>query len=226
MRVWEAAQDLAWGQACAGCNRPGRLVCEACSAALGREQPRRLHGHPLVVTAHEYAHPVRGMLVAYKERGSWSLAPLLSLRLALAVASVWDAAGWEEPLTLVPVPSRASVVRARGLDTTWRLCRGAAGLLRRATGIAVCPRRALHIVGAVRDQADLTADERARNVAGVYEGASPSAGIVCIVDDIRTTGATLTEARRAALAAGWNLAGAAVVAAAVLRGGGASMAGP
>jgi predicted amidophosphoribosyltransferase len=116
---------------------------------------------------------------------------------------------------LVPVPSRPGVVRARGHDPLLTLVRVAA---RRVPGTTVAS--LLRSRGNVRDQAGLTADERARNLAGSlwcptrllrrWTG-SPARVVVC--DDVLTTGATAREAQRALTASGLLVEGVATVAA-------------
>jgi predicted amidophosphoribosyltransferase len=72
----------------------------------------------------------------------------------------------------------------------------------------------------VRDQAGLTGPERAANLAGALQARRrlPTGGVLVLVDDLCTTGATLTEANRALAAAGRASIGAAVLAVAGTRG--------
>lgn len=77
------------------------------------------------------------------------------------------------------------------------------------------------------DQVGLTASARRVNVTGAFvakpaerlgPGAMPHVDrSLIIVDDITTTGATLAEARRALISAGWSVRGSAVVAQTVAR---------
>jgi predicted amidophosphoribosyltransferase len=101
---------------------------------------------------------------------------------------------------LVPVPSRRAVVRRRGHDPLLRLTRHAAGRLRRR-GVDTRVRRALVPVVRVLDQAGLGAEERAANLAGSMAcRRAPRVrpdGLLVVVDDVITTGATLREAQRA-----------------------------
>jgi predicted amidophosphoribosyltransferase len=81
----------------------------------------------------------------------------------------------------------------------------------RRLGVPVVP--ALRLVRAVRDSAGLGAGERLANLSGAMAArpAMPGAAAV-IVDDIVTSGATLTEAVRALTRAGWPVSAAAVIA--------------
>ena len=98
-------------------------------------------------------------------------------------------------LLVVPAPSAASAVRARGRDHGWELARAASAGLRSAG----CPAHAVRLLAhtrRVRDQAGLTAEERSANLSGAVRArALPGGwrGAVVLVDDICTTGSTAAE---------------------------------
>ncbi|MEU9382655.1 hypothetical protein AB0D38_17485, partial [Streptomyces sp. NPDC048279] len=105
------------------------------------------------------------------------------------------------PVLLVPVPSAPWAVRARGHDPVRRIALAAAAELRRGgTSVRVVP--VLRQRRAVADQADLNSRQRLANIDGALEVPAGAArllggGRVVLVDDLVTTGATLTEAARA-----------------------------
>lgn len=205
-----AAAELFLGAACPGCARPGLGLCPGCAGELAaRDGTPLLLGGLTVSPATDYAGAVRRVLVAYKERGAWWLARPLGAALAWSVAGLVDAAG---AVSLVPVPSSAATVRARGEDVTWLLARRAASELRRA-GVEAQAERALRQVRRVADQSGLSVADRNANLAGALTARAGSDGPVVVIDDIVTTGATLREAARAVEASGRPLLGAAVVAA-------------
>ena len=152
--------------------------------------------------AGEYDGVLRALILAHKEHGTFSLAPPLGQVLATAVEAAVD----RRVLTvLVPMPSRAGVVRARGHDPVLRMTRAAAGRLRTA-GLRVRVDQILEQRGEVHDQAGLTAEQRSANLVGsmvVRAGARsrlartdlPHCLVLC--DDVLTTGATAREAQRA-----------------------------
>nr|WP_239579096.1 phosphoribosyltransferase family protein [Microlunatus panaciterrae] len=115
------------------------------------------------------------------------------------------------------MPSARAAVRARGFDATGALSRRAVSRLRAAgvqevqVGALLRPGRAVH------DQAGLTAAARQLNLQGALVASRPrgpnTRAALVIVDDVVTTGASLSEARRALRAAGLEVLGAAVVAA-------------
>jgi predicted amidophosphoribosyltransferase len=223
--VRDAALDLLLGSTCVGCARPGRLLCPACRSALpssaGVAWPRPVpDGLVTPWATGEYADTLRAVVVGHKDRGQWSLARVLCGLLATAVRA---AAGPPDgvPLVLVGVPSRPGSTRRRGYDATGALVRGAVRLLRRESYDAV-PAALLVSRGGVRTQKDLTAPERAANLAGSM--CCPAARLrwlagrrtavrVVLCDDVLTTGATAREAQRALAAVGLEPVAVAVVAA-------------
>lgn len=223
----DVVRDLVTGSACEGCGRGGRLLCAACGARLrGQVRPTRPTPCPAGLApstaAGEYDGVLRRLVVGHKERQQLSLAAPLGCLLADAVAALAP----PPPLVLVPVPSRAATVRARGHDATYALARAAARSLR-LDGADVLVARLL-VVGPVRDQAGLDAGSRAENLAGSMHCAAGRlrrlarrTGVASVVlcDDVLTTGSTAREAQRALEDSGLAVAGIATVAATRKRSG-------
>ena len=215
--------DLALGGSCVGCGRPGRLLCARCRSTLPGE-PRRVRPQPCpdglapAFAVAEYADLVRRMILLHKERQVFGLARPLGQLLAAAVrAGTVPGAR----TLLVPVPSRAAVVRARGHDPLLRMVRVAAAGLR-AGGTDVTVACLLRQRDVVADQAGLGASERARNLSermaarpdrlrALARTKVPVTAIVC--DDVLTTGSTAREAQRALEAVGVPVAAVCCVAA-------------
>lgn len=205
----EALADLVLPRACAGCRRPGVVLCRRCAGLLTvphLASPRRFPpGFPPTVAAGEYAGPVRPALIAFKERGRAELARPLGAALGLAVAGVLAGLAGPPPrqVLLVPVPSSAAALRTRGRDHVRELARRAVVELR-AAGVPAAEALLLRRRGRVRDSAGLTAGERRANLSGSFVPRSvavPDAAVLVLVDDLVTSGATLTEAAAALSAA-------------------------
>ncbi|MGW4323243.1 ComF family protein [Streptomyces sp. NPDC004684] len=207
---WQDFTDLVLPAECAGCGRPRTVLCPRCRAVLGGSAPRRVRpvpepaGLPAVHAAAPYADEVRAVLLAHKERGALALAAPLGAALAGAVRAGLRRAGLERggrPVLLVPVPSARRAVRARGHDPARRIALAAAAGLRR-TGTPARVPAVLRQRRAVADQSGLDSRQRLANLAGALEVAPGGvrllrAGPVVLVDDLMTTGASLTEAARA-----------------------------
>ena len=200
-----ALADLVLPRTCAGCGVPGSLLCRRCAALFAVPHlatPRRFpDGFPPTVAAGVYAGPVRPAVIAFKERGRSELARPLGAALALAVAAVVagvpEGPAAEDPVRLVPVPSSASALRTRGRDHVRELTVHAVAELR-AAGVAAQENRLLRRRGRLRDSAGLSAAQRRANLAGTFVAdRRASGGLLVLVDDVVTSGATLTEAAAA-----------------------------
>lgn len=224
----DAWLDLVHGAACVGCQAAGRSLCAECRLLLP-SHPTRVRPTPCpdglasCVAAGEYADLLRAMILAHKEHGSFSLARPLGHALAVAVGDVLDPGALT---VLVPVPSRAAVVRARGHDPVLRMVRAAARTMGHDTA-SVRVGRLLEQRFAVEDQSGLGAAGRAANLTGsmgVRASArtalarirAPVSVVVC--DDVLTTGATAREAQRALEDSGLRVRAVATVAATRKRG--------
>ncbi len=185
---------------CAGCGTEGESLCASCAARLVPLVTPRTLANRTVYTAVRYEDVVRRILLAFKEEGRTDVAWDLARPFAAAIA----AARAESPGALVvPVPGSRAAFRRRGYDPV-------IVMLRR---VGIRPTRALHRGRRAGEQKRLTIAERAENVEGVMLADSRLAGRhVVIVDDVLTTGATLTEAVRAVEAVGGQVIGLATMA--------------
>jgi len=168
--------------------------------------------------AGEYDGLLRAMVLAHKERAAYTLARPLGHLLAVAAGRALEPGS---TAVLVPVPSRATVVRSRGHDPMLRIARAAARCLRRQ-GRSAAVLKVLRQHASVQDQSGLSAPQRAANLAGsmrvrpaarqaLARTGAPVSLIVC--DDVLTTGATAREAQRSLEAAGLRVRAVATVAA-------------
>jgi predicted amidophosphoribosyltransferase len=221
-RFWSAAAgDLLLGAVCPGCRESGWGLCPRCRADLTARRPALVPSRsgpaPVTMACCTYDALLSHLVTAHKDHGALGLAPVLAGRLALSVHALLRGCRWEGPVLLVPVPSAPAAVRRRGYDATATLARLAARRLRPSHRVQV--RRLLAQRRGVRDQAGLDAAERRANLEGSLRlrrggvrGWSEGA-VVVLVDDVVTTGSSLTEAARALQQAGLVVLGAATVAA-------------
>ena len=207
----EAALDLVVPQQCAGCGAPGLVWCRRCAGLCGGPSVP-VPGPVTTRAACEHAGPAGRAVVAYKDEQVRRLSRPLGELLARAVSDALadSRARRSVPVWVVPVPSRRSAVRSRGADHMAVLAGRAARELR-GSGIPAhrCP--GLEHVRASRDQVGLTREQRTLNVAGSFRALDLPPGLIVIVDDVTTTGATLAEAGRALAVAGRDVTCAATV---------------
>lgn len=203
----DALADLVVGAACPGCGALARSLCGDCRALLARPTIRRVVGGVEVLALTAYVGVGARLVRALKDGGAWGVAGVAGPGLARGCDALAP-----EGATLVPVPSRPSAVRRRGFDHALALAR-AAGRPRRLPVV-----RALARADDRLDQAGLDRTQRASNQRGAMalrRGLSSTrlAGrTVVLVDDVCTTGATLTEAAVVLAAAGVDVVGAVVLA--------------
>jgi ComF family protein len=204
-RVLDPLLDLLLPPVCPGCGIEGDPVCAACLPAFevrASEPPGALMGSPVELPAPllqlewcaPYAGVVRAALRALKYRGETRLA----VPIGRALARRWAAAGAGGDV-LVPVPVHRSRRRERGYDQA-ELLAGAA-----AAHLALPTAAALERIRSTRPQFELDRRDRAANVADAFRVTDPrlvAGRWVVLVDDVVTTGATLADCARAALAAG------------------------
>ncbi len=202
-----AASSLAQPRVCAGCSAPvDEPLCQACWDVVepAPEPVRPISappGFPVTVAAGPYVGLVRDLLLAHKEHGRADLARPLGALLAAAVADVLDDPS--AAVALVPVPSQRSSTRRRGHDAVLRMARMAARTL--GEGASVAP--VLRHRRRVEDQSRLTLTQRRDNLADALVAAPvPGAlrpGMLVVVDDVCSSGATLAAARSALLSGRW-----------------------
>lgn len=197
--------DLVLPNHCVCCDRLGPVWCPRCRPDTRCEMIALAHGPPVHAAA-EYADELRTALLSYKERGARSLAGPLADYLVGAVDAARSAGVTGRPPVLVPVPSSRAAIRQRGGDHLLRLARQVGRQLQ----LEVVP--VLRLTGPVLDSAGLTADQRAGNLRHRMRARPDTGpGPAIVLDDIVTTGVTLTEAARALSAAGWQVPAGAVI---------------
>ena len=204
--------ELVFPARCAGCDRPGTLLCDSCRSEIvridvayacpncgaphGRVHCSECDGRPFAFSgarcAALLAPPVSHAVVTLKDGGERRYADLLARLLA-------DAAGeWLAELdVLVPVPAAPAAVRRRGFDHS-------ADIARHLSHLTGAPVQVLLKAAASADQRSLGRSARFANREGTFRiaaGMRIPARLV-LIDDVFTTGATLDGAARVLLNAG------------------------
>jgi len=188
--------DLPWLDAnqCSSCAHPlpAPGLCGRCIA----EPPHYDH----VVATCRYAFPLDSLIQAYKYSGRLVAGSALASLLADRVL--------QRPDLIVPVPLTAQRMRERGFNQALELARVLGRQMKVQVHAQLCSK--------TRDTAPQTRlpwKERRKNIRGAFVVEGGVAGChVAVVDDVLTTGATLSELARnlkragAATVTGWVIA--------------------
>ena len=171
---------------CARCGLPTAFetfVCEECkNVDFGFESARA----PL-----RYEGAGKALVHALKYRGYTRVVEKVAAPLMLGVLD-----GSMRFDAVVPVPLHRSRLRKRGFNQAKLLARGVASRINAPVSDT------LEVVRSTRDQVELSAAGRRANVAGAYSARGPVAGRILLVDDVFTTGATMSACARTLLQAG------------------------
>jgi ComF family protein len=220
-RGWiDAAIGLLYPPTCVLCGADGRAGLDLCSGCLA-DMPHNRHCCPRCAlplppdqaednlcgtcqrrpppfaychAALRYEDPVPMLVGAAKFRGRLNVARLLGECLLVSLRK----GDFPMPELLIPVPLHRSRLRERGYNQALEVARPAA----RALGLQIetgCCIRAQPTA----PQAELDREARRRNVRGAFRVLqAPPARHVALIDDVMTTGSTVSELTKALLRAG------------------------
>ncbi|MCL1847783.1 MAG: double zinc ribbon domain-containing protein [Coriobacteriia bacterium] len=220
----EGLLELVWPTRCVGCEKHGTLLCGSCQeelscidqtlacprcgAPLGRlvctecttvyeDQPKDL---PFTQArcAWEFNRLSRRIITFYKDRGEQRLATLLAATLAGVIPLEWRL--WADLVTWIPADAEA--IKRRGFDHVAMI----AVPFAQKCGLRINP---LLMKRPHEDQRRLGREGRKRNMRaafslkeGVESRLPATMRNIILVDDVFTTGATLSAATEVLLAAG------------------------
>ncbi len=195
--LYRSALGVLFPARCVGCGAGGAYLCPRCIAAVGRPPPHPPpESGPLtdVLTPFAYEGVVRDAVQHLKYRGLRALAPEMAgpmaRELALAVPP---------PFVLVPVPLHPRRLRERGFNQAGLLAREVARVLDAPIATGVLRRE----VDTSSQVSAATRPERLRNVRNAFVPVGALDGETAVlVDDVTTTGATLSAAANALRSAG------------------------
>jgi ComF family protein len=214
-QLWQSVINVIFPPACANCEAPGTLFCDSCRAGLiWVEEPIcRQCGRPDTLGEHLCPNcrgdnrpilPIRAaclhagslhrVIHRFKYENQFGLADLL----AAFMVQAWPQ--WQVPVeVVVPVALHPERERKRGYNQATLLAQH----LARKQGWTLEPAGLIRIRH-TRPQVGLTAPERRVNVHKAFQAESRyvAGKQIMLVDDVCTTGATLTAAAAALYAAG------------------------
>ena len=202
--------SLLLGTRCLVCGAPAVACCPACRERIIGKAPHQVRRCGLSVptwAANPYRPALARPIPAFKDEGAWSWVRPLACRLAMAVVACRPPTG----TVLVPVPSQPAAVRRRGIDHTWMLARRVA----RALGIEAA--RLLRRLNGGDAQRLQGRAGRERLSESRFLGTTCRSPVI-VIDDVVTTGTSLTVSCEAMRRCGATVIAAAVIGDANLSG--------
>ncbi len=186
-------KQLVFTPRCLICSRLGVEYCATCITTIKPFRAKDLSEVESCFCAGEYSGWLRDSLICYKN-GDARYAEMLSQILFNTFERFLES----KNLTLIPIPSSKQKVRDRGFDSVANLC---GRIARDKTSIKFDDSN-LYLRRQVLDQVGLSAAQRHDNLEGAFGTRRALYGMVVVVDDVITTGATLNSAAKALRFAG------------------------
>jgi ComF family protein len=140
---------------------------------------------------------VREVVYGLKFDGSMAAADIIAQCIHAEILAICQQRRiFDNQLVITSVPMSPGQRRKRGFNQSHRICKQ---IIETDSADIFCYRTLLKKVRTTADQTELTKDERRKNVRGVFEATvkSTNTQTIFVIDDVTTTGATLTETRRA-----------------------------
>lgn len=196
MKSLRSLQELLFPVRCIGCSALGLEICSSCRKFWHPHIYRswtHTAPHVPIYSAVHYSPLASKIILAAKENGILQAELLITSALTHALRYCIRESGAE---FLVPIPSRKSAARLRGRQFIY-------DLTNRISQETRIPRfEILTHTRDVKDQSTLDAKAREINLRGALSADRYLSGKAILIDDLVTTGATLSEAARALRAQG------------------------
>jgi len=200
VQVITELSQLLFPTRCYGCNAIGISICSNCRREWHPHYYLTHIGELRVNSAVLYSPTASKIILAAKEHGLKGADELI----IEAIVHVLSRANFDKyNVRLVPIPSSTINRRRRGRSFIPDICNE----ISVRTSIPIIP--ALTILRKVKDQSTLSAAARAKNMHGAFgiaENIYPRGDLI-LIDDVVTTGATVSEAARALNSHGFAVLG-------------------
>ena len=183
-------RDLVFTPSCICCAALGEVVCPTCLTNLSTVKNSRISQIDLLICASDYSNWIRDRVIQFKS-GNYQLGR------ALAQVVVEKCLVEIGNFPVVPIPTSVEKLRLRKIDTIGHLAKQI-----KLLDPKVSVHSNLVLVRSVRDQVGLNRLERQQNVAGAFASLAKFQGPVVLLDDVVTTGATISAAANALKVAG------------------------
>lgn len=183
-------RDLLFTPSCLGCGNLGEWVCQRCMNNLEVQTGRQIPHVDQVIVANSYQGWLKDRVISYKS-GEFHLAR------GLAEVLLNKCLGQLDKNILVPIPSSLEKIKLRQMDTMLQVVNQICLLEGK---YQVQP--SLSLIRRVSDQVGLSHQNRIENVANAFGASQEIMADVILIDDVITTGATVSAAAKTLKTAG------------------------
>jgi len=186
--MWDDVMDLLFPPRCQHCDRVDTRFCEVCVDDLLQVPVDMIEAEmqPLsgIISTGHHVDLLQSAVLALKYSGQRQLGTIFAQRLA----TILKQENWQFD-TIIPVPMHTAKLRKRGYNQAKEISIHLANLTDSQHGDKYLTREFQ-----TRSQVGLNQTERIENVKGAFQATSNLEGaIVLLVDDVRTTGATMAS---------------------------------
>ena len=196
MELFEDLLNLLLPSNCVICNAIGSTICNSCLANL---ELKSRNVSRLAISGYatcEYNSDTAKLISAFKESNQTSIAGVMATAVLEALTN-FDL----QNCILVPIPSKRESFATRGFEPAALLANGLARRVAKHENLLLPVFKVLSYKNSVADQASLSGRDRRTNLIGTMAIIGSQARFtdttrVVLVDDVVTTGASLTEAKR------------------------------
>lgn len=184
-----------WWSACPKCGAPGGLIqCTECNETVLARAERSSYPFESCIQVTTLNEHARQVVLTYKDGGEQRLAQTMAALMAYVLPP-----SWKRTIDAVSfIPSSKQALQKRGFDHMHQL----SWWFARYTEL---PHQSLFARPKKKDQRELTRKERFQNMTGSFQLLNPCSPLpahVLLIDDVFTTGATLSAATDVLLEAG------------------------
>ena len=191
MKIFNKILALLFPQKCLGCKKENEILCPDCLGKINRPDTPYLKG--VHITANYQDQIVKKALWMLKYQGVKQLAKPLAELIKERVWKKLETENW----IIVPIPLSSKKLRYRGYNQAELIARELSGNIR--TDILF---KKFHTKSQVEVK---DREERLANIIGSFEARNPEkikGKKIILIDDVCTTGATMSEAKKVLKLAG------------------------
>ena len=194
----KSLKELLFPLSCLGCATADYWLCPTCQSNWNVSTRKSFVGSNLIYFKADYNVKTASVILAAKESNNHLAIDLLATSISQSILYAVADLGVTGDICLVTIPSSASAIRRRGRDHIQDLAVEVQKLLE----LKSINSHLLQLLSQrknMKDQSRLNSRQRLQNTHGMFEVTSCEnpQGAIFLIDDLVTTGASITEGIRA-----------------------------